>query len=130
MTIDVLVVDDMDAKDLCESMRADFELVNESRPKKDVRFHESHDGQDAIKKVRERSYDLVVLDFQMPGMDGYETAVKLREIRPDIVLAGNSVYWYHDSVKSAGLVVNSPHSIYPILEYISQHIEESAEAEE
>ena len=36
-------------------------------------------GYAAVEKLKERNYDLVLLDIEMPGMDGYETAKFIRE---------------------------------------------------
>ena len=38
------------------------------------------DGQSAIAEATRRSYDVVLLDCLMPGMDGYETARRLRDL--------------------------------------------------
>lgn len=37
-------------------------------------------GQDAIKELAARTYDLVLLDVMMPGMNGFETCQRMREI--------------------------------------------------
>ena len=41
-------------------------------------------GADAIDLVREEPFSLVFLDEQMPGMDGMETLVELKETRPEV----------------------------------------------
>jgi len=41
------------------------------------------DGEEALAKLREQSFDLVLLDIMMPVMDGYET---LKVIQDDVVL--------------------------------------------
>lgn len=38
------------------------------------------DGEEALEKVREKLPDMVVLDVLMPGMDGFETLRKVREV--------------------------------------------------
>lgn len=43
-----------------------------------------NNGIDALKKFRESPISIVVTDLQLPGMNGEELVVKLREISPDI----------------------------------------------
>ncbi len=40
-----------------------------------------HDGEAALTKARESSFDLIVLDVGLPGMDGFEVLKQLREQR-------------------------------------------------
>jgi DNA-binding NtrC family response regulator len=51
------------------------------------------DGQKALKKVEEGSFDAIVLDLVMPGIDGIETLKRLREKHPElqvILLTGHA----------------------------------------
>lgn len=53
-------------------------------------------GQEALRKVQESSFDLVVSDIRMPGMDGVSTIKKIRELQlkfnrrpmPEIIITG------------------------------------------
>jgi len=41
-------------------------------------------GEEALSKLKEREFGLILLDIRMPGMDGMEVLRQVREIRPDI----------------------------------------------
>lgn len=43
------------------------------------RCEEAADGREAISKLASGTFDIVVLDVMMPGMDGFETLAKIRE---------------------------------------------------
>jgi DNA-binding NtrC family response regulator len=50
-------------------------------------------GNEALKKVEEGTYDAIVLDMVMPGMNGIETLKKIKEKKPDfqvILLTGHA----------------------------------------
>jgi PAS domain S-box-containing protein len=61
------------------------ELVRESLAQHVSSIIEAADGREALDKIRETRPDLVLLDIQMPEMDGYAV---LREIRNDPALQG------------------------------------------
>lgn len=44
----------------------------------------THDGQDALRKVDETEYDLMILDIMMPGIDGLEVLQNVKERHPDV----------------------------------------------
>ena len=39
-------------------------------------------GEEALTKIQAKTYDLIMMDIQLPGIDGYETAQSIRE-QPD-----------------------------------------------
>lgn len=47
---------------------------------------EANNGVQALEKVRDYNPDLVLLDVEMPGMDGFETLKRLREISDAAVI--------------------------------------------
>ncbi|MBV7336587.1 response regulator transcription factor [Chloroflexi bacterium TSY] len=47
---------------------------------------EANNGRDALNSVREYNPDLVILDVEMPGMDGFETLRRVRELSDAAVI--------------------------------------------
>jgi len=50
------------------------------------------DGAEALAKLRERGFDLILLDLRLPDMDGMEILRHIREIRPDIPVIMMTAY--------------------------------------
>ena len=70
--IRILVVDDhpvvRDGLAAMLNTQSDFEVVGEAS-----------DGEEALRKVAERDPDVLLLDLEMPGVDGIETLQRLKE---------------------------------------------------
>jgi DNA-binding response OmpR family regulator len=49
-------------------------------------------GEDALTKLKEKDFSLILLDLRMPGIDGMEVLRQVREIRPDIRIIMISAY--------------------------------------
>jgi DNA-binding response OmpR family regulator len=50
--------------------------------KKDYEVMTATNGRDAIDSCREHSFDLIMLDENMPGLSGLETLSHIKEISP------------------------------------------------
>ena len=48
------------------------------------------DGPEALQAINDFRPDVAIVDIGLPGMDGYEVARRLREIRPSLTLAALS----------------------------------------
>lgn len=66
------------ADDEIEHLRAHILFLN----KKGYDVETVTNGTDAIDAVRERTFDLILLDEMMPGISGLETLVRIKEIAP------------------------------------------------
>lgn len=66
----ILIVDDVPAN---------IQLVASLLADQDYELSFATSGQDALAQVQETAFDLILLDFMMPGMDGLEVAQKLKQ---------------------------------------------------
>ncbi|HET6528388.1 MAG TPA: response regulator transcription factor [Balneolaceae bacterium] len=53
---------------------------------------EASDGKEAIKSARETSPDVIVMDVNMPKMDGIQATKKIKSALPDIHIIGLSLH--------------------------------------
>ncbi len=74
-SIRILVVDDDEAS------RA---YVTEILSSRDWRVDTAEDGPSSLTLVEQQPYDVVVLDYRMPGMNGAELCQRIRELQPDV----------------------------------------------
>ncbi|MGB8541433.1 MAG: response regulator transcription factor [Candidatus Acidiferrales bacterium] len=72
-----LIVDDNDL------VRQSLRTVLQANPEWEI-AGEASNGQDAVEVFKSSHPNLVILDFQMPGMNGIETARRILEIAPAI----------------------------------------------
>lgn len=100
-----------------------------------IEAEDVNSGQEAIKKVREGQYDVVVLDLRMVGLDGLETMEKIREIKPRtsvIILTGHCDEEQLDKGKESGAkyCLVKPINIDKLIEKIREVCEGSEDSDE
>jgi DNA-binding NtrC family response regulator len=59
------------------------------------------DAVEALKKLAERSWDIILLDIKMPNIDGMELLQRIRRINPDIVVIMITAYATVDTAVEA-----------------------------
>ena len=73
----VLITDD--DENLCDSIKNVLE-------EKNYRVKVAHDGKTAIQMTRKNNFDIMLIDLKMPVLNGLETYLSVREIRPNMVV--------------------------------------------
>jgi DNA-binding NarL/FixJ family response regulator len=77
--LNVLIVDDH--KLIRDGLRVMLESL-----KKHCLFNitEAESGEEAMKKIRQKQFDLMLIDYRLPGMSGPEVVEHMRLFRPDL----------------------------------------------
>lgn len=73
----VLVVDD--DENFCAN-------IKDVLSNKGYRVSVTHDGNTAIQKAWQKKFDIIILDMKLPALNGLETYLAIRDIRPKVVV--------------------------------------------
>jgi signal transduction histidine kinase/DNA-binding response OmpR family regulator/HPt (histidine-containing phosphotransfer) domain-containing protein len=116
----ILVVDDDDINRL---------IVKEMLENEGLVVIAVNGGEQAIEKVDQQTFDAVLMDLQMPGMDGYETCVKIRrnpkhQNLPIIALSGHAMSEIRDKCFQVGMndYVSKPFKFKALLKILDRII--------
>jgi signal transduction histidine kinase/CheY-like chemotaxis protein/HPt (histidine-containing phosphotransfer) domain-containing protein len=63
-------------------------------------------GEDCLRLCETQNYDIIFMDHMMPGMDGIETTIELRQMgvaTPVVALTANAIYGVEEQFLSAGM---------------------------
>ncbi len=61
----------------------------------------AHSGEEAVKLVKSREFDVVVMDIKMPGMNGVESYIEMKKIRPEIRTVMITAYSVEELIRQA-----------------------------
>ncbi len=102
-------------------------LLNEFSYKYDV----AHNGQEALEKFSPDKYSLILLDIEMPFMDGYQTTKQIREFEntrgghiPIIALTAHALKGERDKCIEAGIddYITKPFNPHQLQSMILKHL--------
>ena len=84
------------------------------------------DGVACVKKVKENKYDLILMDIQMPNMDGYQATQKIRVFSNIPIVAMSANAFEEDKQKALSMGMNGyiakPMDIDKVLETVSKNL--------
>ncbi len=84
--IKILIVDDH------KMVRDGIRIMLESKEEKNFQITEASDGMEALKYIGIANYDIILMDQQMPGLSGSETAARIIKLKPDAKILAVSNY--------------------------------------
>lgn len=94
-------------------------------------IHEAENGLEAIQRVKENDYELILMDIMMPEMDGYEATRAIRNDlgsnMPIIALTANAIKGDDKKCKDAGMqgYLSKPYSPNQLYQAIFEQISNS-----
>ena len=73
------------------------------------------------------AYDVVLMDIQMPEMDGYEATRRILELAPDLPVIGQTAYALREEREqclAAGMVdhIAKPIDLDALVELVNKHV--------
>jgi len=116
MSVKVLIVDD--EKDF-------LDIISERILARGMDVSTASSAEDALNMVEEESFDVVILDFMMPALDGFKALKLLKAKRPDvqiIVLTGNVPEEKRMEAKALGAldVIEKPPDLKDLIQKIKK----------
>ncbi len=114
--VSILIVDDNPG--MTETMK---DILDDKEYKVDV----AGDGYRAIEMIKEKTYDVVLMDIKMPGINGVETFKEVKRISPLTKVMMMTAYSVEELVKEAlkeGAygIIYKPLNINKVLEFIEK----------
>lgn len=97
----------------------------------EARYDFVEDGRSAVEKVKNNIYDVVLMDLQMPDMDGFEATAAIRQIPgeafkslPIIALTASALSEVRDKVYANGMddLITKPFQPEALYQTIAKHI--------
>ncbi|WP_130734525.1 ATP-binding protein [Flavobacterium sp. J27] len=110
---------------LCEDNELNQKLITTIFEKTNHTLTIANNGLEALDLLKEKSYDIILMDLQMPLMDGYETTAMIRkELKlntPIIALTANSLIYEKERCINIGMndYLSKPFSKKELFELLS-----------
>jgi PAS domain S-box-containing protein len=92
---------------IAEDNKINQKLTGRILSKHGYTFDIAKNGEEAVRAFQEKHYDLIIMDCQMPVVDGYMAALKIRRTQkrkvPIIALTANAMKGEREKVRAAGM---------------------------
>jgi CheY-like chemotaxis protein len=94
--------------------------LNKILEKAGVLILNAGDGQEAVNiALNDRDIDIILMDIQLPVLDGYSALIKIREVRKDMVVIAQTAYGLLGDKEK---ILNSGFNDYVIKPILSQNL--------
>ena len=95
---------------------------------KGIRVTVVNTGEDCVKSVQEKKFQIIILNTKLPGIDGLETLKRVKTIRPDvgvIMIAGESEKHLIEEALEQGSTacIRKPYDVKDLLKLVQKHMQ-------
>jgi PAS domain S-box-containing protein len=116
---------------LVEDNEINQEVAREMLINMGLNVYLANDGEQAVEMVKARNFDAVLMDIQMPKMDGYQATKAIRQFNPDVpIIALTAAAMVEDQQKANEAGMNAhlgkPIESTKLYHVLSQWLEEKA----
>jgi len=93
------------------------------------RVIEAESGEDAIAKIQKGEFDVCIVDYKMPGMNGVDTIENIKKLYPEVIAILMSGHTLEDALRSELsdkkelAFLEKPYNMKKLAEIISQEID-------
>jgi signal transduction histidine kinase/CheY-like chemotaxis protein len=77
---------------IAEDEDTNFLFLQEVLSPTQAKIHRAINGKEAVEMTRNQNFSLVLMDIQMPIMNGYEATQKIKEFKPNIPIVAQTAY--------------------------------------
>jgi DNA-binding response OmpR family regulator len=112
---------------IVEDERETRSLISDILEEEGFLVDRAHEGESAIKKIKRKKYDFMILDYKLPGISGLEVLEEANKIRPKLRVIMISAYG-NDYVKAkakelgAFCFLDKPIAIKELLQSVKERL--------
>ncbi|RUT78254.1 tetratricopeptide repeat-containing hybrid sensor histidine kinase/response regulator [Ancylomarina longa] len=112
---------------VAEDTESNYLYINEVLKRVNANVTWSKNGQETIEKCKENHYDLILMDIQLPQLNGYQVTQEIKKEKPNVLVIFQSAYALQDEyvkMKEAGCdaFISKPYTEEQLLDVLSQTI--------
>nr|WP_320120325.1 tetratricopeptide repeat protein [uncultured Marinifilum sp.] len=112
---------------VAEDVESNFLYINEVLKKVNANVTWSQDGIETIEKFQDNHYDLILMDIQMPKINGYQATRQIKKQDPNVPVIAQSAYAFKDEnikINEAGCdaFISKPYTENELLSIISKNM--------
>ncbi|MGQ1909654.1 tetratricopeptide repeat protein [Marinifilum sp. RC60d5] len=112
---------------VAEDVESNFLYINEVLKKVNANVTWSQDGIETVEKFQGSHYDLVLMDIQLPKINGYQATVQIKKQDPSVPIVAQSAYTFKDEnvkIHEAGCdaFISKPYTEDELLSIISKNM--------